>query len=349
MLKRMQVRKFTVFRDEEFRLSPGLNVVVGENSAGKSHLLKLAYALIAVSAEAGKKPNAIEPTKVFLQKAYGDKLRGVFRPEALGRLVSRKPGRERCEVSLAFDNKALDTSVSFAASAQTDVQVKKLPSRWDAQSPLYLPTRELLTIYPGFVALYESRFLPFEEIWRDTCIHLGSLPLRGPRTEKTATLIEPIEKALGGKVVLDRNGNFYLSMPGSGNMEMSLVAEGVRKLAMLARLIANGVIQAQGYLFWDEPEANLNPRLIRLAADVIHELSVRGVQVFIATHSLFLLRELEILQTRDKPETGARFFGLVREDDGIRMTQGDHVAEIGDIVALDESLQQSDRYLAMED
>ncbi len=39
-------------------------------------------------------------------------------------------------------------------------------------------------------------------------------------------------------------------------MEMHLVAEGLRKLAMIARLIANGSLVDKVSLFWDEPEAN---------------------------------------------------------------------------------------------
>lgn len=186
MLNSLQVKKFTVFQDEKFEFSTGLNVIVGENSVGKSHILKLAYALIATSAEAGRKPNATEPTKVHLQKAYAEKLIGVFRPESLGRLASRKQGRTRCEIALDFSDPKLNTEIGFASSAQTDVQVEHLPVRWEAQSPLYLPTRELLTIYPGFVSVYENHYLAFEETWRDTCVHLGALALKGPR-EKIAT------------------------------------------------------------------------------------------------------------------------------------------------------------------
>ena len=347
MLNRMQVKKFTVFRDEDFRFSTGLNVIVGENSMGKSHLLKLAYALIATSAEAGRKPNATEPTKVHLQKAYGDKLIGVFRPESLGRLASRKQGRDRCEIALEFSDAALNTSISFASSAQTDVQIVHLPARWEMQSPLYLPTRELLTIYPGFVSVYENHYLEFEETWRDTCMHLGALALRGPREKSAAALLKPIEDALGGKVVLDNNGRFYLNINGTGNMEMPLVAEGYRKLAMLARLIANGVIQEQGYLFWDEPEANLNPRLIRLAAQVIHALCQSGVQIFVASHSFFMLKELAML-TKQNP-IPQRFISLSRTDEKseIEVVQVERFDQLENIVALDEELAQYDRELEM--
>ncbi len=345
MLSRLEIKQFTVFRELSLSCSPGLNVVVGENSSGKSHLLKLLYALIATSASSGKPPHAQPPTKAYLQKAYGEKLLGVFRPESLGRLVSRRQGRERCEVVVYFDHQALDVGISFASNSKTDVQVDTLPSAWEAQSPLYLPTRELLTIYPNFVAIYEGHYLEFEETWRDTCIHLGSLLQKGPRTAQTAKLIEPIEQALGGKVVLEKNGRFYLRVPGGGNMEMPLVAEGYRKLAMLARLIANGVIQAQGYLFWDEPEANLNPRLIRQVAQVIHGLALAGVQVFIASHSFFLLKELELLSRRQP--VSQKFIGLYWEEGaaGVSCEQADVLPGLNHIVALDEELAQYDREL----
>lgn len=347
MLRRVAIRQFTVFRELALDCSPGLNVVVGENSSGKSHLLKLLYALIATSASSGKQPHAQPPTKAYLQKAYGEKLLGVFRPESLGRLVSRRQGRkgrERCEVDTWFDNPVLDVGISFATNSKTDVQIDTLPSAWEAQSPLYLPTRELLTIYPNFVAIYEGHYLEFEETWRDTCIHLGGPLQKGPRTVQTTKLIEPIEHALGGKVVLAKNGRFYLRVPG-GDMEMPLVAEGCRKLAMLAQLIANGVIQAQGYLFWDEPEANLNPCLIRQVAQVIHGLVLAGVQVFIASHSFFLLKELELL-SRYQP-VPQKFIGLYWEDDaiGVSCEQAEVLSGLNHIVALDEELAQYDREL----
>ncbi len=56
---------------------------------------------------------------------------------------------------------------------------------------------------------------------------------------------------------------------------------------MIARLIATGSLLDKGALFWDEPEANLNPKLVKLVARAILNISQSGIQVFIATHSLF--------------------------------------------------------------
>ena len=130
-------------------------------------------------------------------------------------------------------------------------------------------------------------------------------------------------------------------------MEMHLVAEGLRKLAMVARLIATGMLVEKGYLFWDEPEANLNPKLIKDSARTIVALSQSGIQVFVATHSLFLLRELYLLQLEHALDT--QCFGLhLREDGTVQVQQGKTIDEIGPIASLDEELQQSDRYLEQE-
>lgn len=129
------------------------------------------------------------------------------------------------------------------------------------------------------------------------------------------------------------------------------MAEGLRKLATLLFLIRRGCISEKGEtLFWDEPETNLNPAFIRKVAEVLVWLVCAGVQVIVATHSLFLLREFEILLANAAPACpSARYFGLQIGDAGVMLEQGDHIDDIGDIAALDESLQQSDRYLAMGD
>lgn len=133
-------------------------------------------------------------------------------------------------------------------------------------------------------------------------------------------------------------------------MEMPLVAEGLRKFAMLARLINTGSLLDKGYLFWDEPETNLNPRLVRVLASSIVQLAAHGIQVFVATHSLFLLREFEIelaaSKKREMP-VSARFFGLHADTESVEMEQADDLASIGAIAALDESLSQSDRYMEL--
>jgi len=153
---------------------------------------------------------------------------------------------------------------------------------------------------------------------------------------------------MGGKVVLEKSGNFYLNVDGV-NMEMYLVAEGLRKIAMIARLIATGSLVDKGFLFWDEPEANLNPKIVRDVANTILHLCKSGIQVTIATHSLFLLREFELLLIQDENKAvKTRFFGLPPGDDGVEVSQETSIVYAGDITALDEDFMQSDRLMESE-
>ena len=196
------------------------------------------------------------------------------------------------------------------------------------------------------MSVYDNHYLEFEETWRDTCVLLGAPLKRGMKEKRVAELLRPLEEAMEGKIVLDKNGRFYLDSAG-GFVEMPLVAEGLRKLGMLARLIATGTLLDQGYLLWDEPEANLNPRIIKRVAKTIVEIAANGVQVFIATHSLFLLREIEMLLAGSRLDV--RFLGLHMTPDGVVVEQGPTVEDMGAITVLDEELEQSDRFLGRGD
>lgn len=344
MLSSLAVENFTVFKRAELQFEQGLNVIVGENSTGKTHLLKLLYALMAVSAEEGRKGDRA-PSDTFLQARIAEKLINIFRPEDahLGRLARRQQGRNRSEVKIYFSQTETSFGFNFASQNKSKVVMDTVPVQWLANKPVYLPPRELLTIYPGFVSLYETYNTDYEETLRDTCLFLGRLTRRGRRETEVANILDPLEEQIG--VVSERNGRFYLKT-GIGNMEMPLVAEGWRKLAMLSRLIANGSLMGKDLLLWDEPEANLNPRLIQKVAAAILCICAAGIQVVIATHSLFLLREFETLLKSSKfQHVDRRYFALSHGEDGVCVSEAEEIGRIDPLVSLDEDLLQSDRYL----
>ena len=345
------MRNFTAFAAADLQFSDGLNVFVGENGVGKTHLLKLPYAVLAASATQAQRMDG-RPTKRVLQPRLAEKLVNVLRPDSLGRLARRQRGRQRCEVKLVLTDRA-QIAFNFATQSKSEVVLEKTPSSWLPTKPVFLPTRELLSIYPGFSALYDGRHLEFEETWRDTCQLLGSPTVREHRSAGTRALLVEFEQLMGGSLVLDRTGRFYLRTR-DGKVEMPLVAEGVRKLGMLARLLATGSLVGSSILFWDEPETNLNPRLIKGVAEAMLRIAKQGVQVFVATHSLFLLREFEVLHDRpDLRDTRCRYFALAPkakirmggEDVGVTVQQDDELAAVDPLMLLDEDLEQSARYL----
>ena len=105
-------------------------------------------------------------------------------------------------------------------------------------------------------------------------------------------LLAILQTAIEGKVTV-KNEEFFLRNR-QGNLEFSLLADGIRKLALLWLLIQNGTLQSGAVLLWDEPETNLNPKLFGTLMDVLLELQRTGVQVFLATHDYVILKELDL-------------------------------------------------------
>ena len=334
------VENLTVFRsNHEFTFANGLNVFVGENGTGKTHILKAVYAALASLSRNTSDPQLI--------RMLVEKLLGVFKPDKLGGLVNRAQTGQQCNLEYSFANGQY-LGISFSNHESEILTDQSTHLSLEILQPIFLPTRELLSIFPGFVSLYDNHYLQFEETWRDCCSLLDTPLVKGAKEADVNVLLQPIEEAMGGKIELDKTGRFYLNQFGK-RIEIHLVAEGLRKLGMLAKLVASGVIQPGAALFWDEPEANLNPKLAKTVGKLLFQFTRMGIQIFVATHSLFLLRELDILQrTKMDSEAKCRYFGLHARKSGVVVKQGDTVDDIGDITALDESLAQSQRYMELD-
>ena len=63
MLKSLEIKNFTAFGSADLQFAKGLNVFVGENGTGKTHLLKLPYAVMATSAEGRRRGDGNKPVK----------------------------------------------------------------------------------------------------------------------------------------------------------------------------------------------------------------------------------------------------------------------------------------------
>lgn len=352
MLKSAEFEAFSCIPSGVWQFSPGLNVIIGENGLGKSHVLKAIYSIFKAqqeepAAKGGPGQGQTKPTKTMLEQRIAEELSANLRPDSLGGLVKRRKGRNRSDLALKYGTKALDIALHFSTNSTSSVHVSSVPNEWMSKSPVFIPTRELITLCPWFVSLYDNSHVPFEKAWRDTISLLGAPSVRGRREAVVRDLVQPIEDAMGGVVVVDRGtGRFYLKTA-NGKLEASLVAEGLRKFVMLARLVSTGVLLEQGYLFWDEPETNLNPKLIKTLASVIVSLAQQGVQTFIATHSLFLLREISIITEGSQAKEKPRYFALAAtgDEEVSRLEQGDSVEDLQTLVLLDEELAQSGRYM----
>jgi len=285
-LTRVKLERFTAFSNLDMELSPGLNVLLGENGTGKTHVMKVCYAACDVARTGGH---------------FGEKLVGVFLPSrrAIGRLVKRARASVRGSAEVYRGRRRLRASFSNHTTRTASVQITGA-GRWSDPEMVgvYIPVKETLANAPGFRSLYANREIHFEEVYPDILDRAYLPPLRGPVDEQRRLLLSILGKVINGRVTV-KNEEFFLESR-QGNLEFSLLAEGIRKLALIWVLVQNGTLQNGSTLFWDEPETNLNPKMFGAAIEALLALQRMGVQVFLATHSYALLKELDLrMEERD--------------------------------------------------
>lgn len=208
-----------------------------------------------------------------------------------------------------------------------------------ADTAIFLPSREVLALFEGFIAAYDAREIALDETYYDTCKALSATLLRGKRAERVRAMLAPLHEILGGNVS-SSGGRFYVKQ-GSANMEAHLVSEGLRKIASVYHLINNGSLAKNSILFWDEPEGGLNPRLVDRVAQLLLELTAGGMQVVVASHDYLLTHRISLLAEYGKlpKKSKLRFFGLSRPRNGrgpVEVESGDTLADLENNAILDE-------------
>ncbi len=310
-LTRVKLTRFTAFEHLDLALSPGINIFIGANSTGKTHLLKVMYA-------------ACDVTKT--KSAFAEKLYRVFLPHGdLGRLVHRQPGRARAHVEV--HSPKAHVRISFATHEKADSAEVTHAAAW-MKAPIecaYIPVKEMLANAPGFRSHYALREVHFEEVYADILDRAFRNPLRGKPDALRAVLLELIQERVKGRVTTE-DEVFFLHGP-EGKLEFTLLAEGFRKLGLVYRLIQNGTLTSGSVLFWDEPEANLNPSMMGTVVDILLSLQEMGVQVFLATHDYVLLKQFDL---RSKRDNQIWYHALYRDPDtdGVRVSSTDEYALI---------------------
>lgn len=294
-ITRIKLENFTVFESLDLEPSPGINVLVGANGTGKTHLMKVCYAACGSSDSPSETP---------------DRLLSVFLPsrENLGNLVNRVSNALEARVGI------------FRGDAELLIVVNKDLYEGEGHAPevwrnrkidcVYIPAKEILSNAPGFRSLYAMREVHFEETYRDILDKAYLPALRNPAEFVQAGVLERLEGKLGGKVTV--HGEEFFLADKDGEIEFTLLAEGLRKLGLLWLLIRNGSLKPGAVLFWDEPETNLNPKLYRVVIDVLLELQRVGVQIFLATHDYVILKELD-LQAKEGDKVA--FHSLYRSEE----------------------------------
>lgn len=348
MITHLTLKNFTVFNDLSIDFSAKINVIIGENGTGKSHLLKAAYALCSANNGLNDQEDVSDKE---IKEAVTNKLLNVFLPP------DRKLGKMR-KIGVAEDASMRASFVSdkgialkFRSNSKSVTVEENSDYERYSLSPIFIPTKELLTFLRGFGNIEVDANvlkLMFDETYFDLAAKLLNDAGQEPR-EKEEWLLENLVNKMEGRFSLDagemsfqpgtyieyadgkaKDGKLtYFSPQRKDVFSPNMMAEGFRKFGVLQRLLQNCslVPGVTGSLFWDEPESNLNPQLMKLLVQTMLELSRSGQQIILATHDYVLIKWLDLLVNTDAGDH-IRFHSLSRENGDVRVQSADDYRQL---------------------
>ena len=226
---------------------------------------------------------------------------------------------------------------SISKDSKKSVSIWGLPNQIYANS-IFIPVGEMLSWFKGFISAYENRESSIDYVYYLLAKKLAPLPLKGDKLKEQKLLIQELENELGFEVVRDGD-EFLIAFAQDQVHNTKLVASGINKLAQLFYLIMNGSLTKDSIIFWDEPEAGLNPKYIVLVAKFLQTIAKAGCQIFVATHDYLLSHTLSLAaEYRDvEPETPAmRFHSLYKTPEGTQIESAEILPEIQHNSILDE-------------
>jgi energy-coupling factor transporter ATP-binding protein EcfA2 len=341
MIDQLHLERFTAFDDLTIDFSPKINIIIGENGTGKTQLLKAVYAMCSAEANDLSDADALHKlTNKFVR---------LFMPLSgsvgeLKKMGSRGDANLQAEFPLGRH-----LHIRFNG---TSTEVRASLKNGPAEPPaIFIPTKEVMSLARGLSSdasdlktietIFDAGYTDlaeklFEKIEVDLAAKIQADPrffgvvpklseVIGGRYWKKAGNIsfQPggyVE--VSGEAVSDedlapqafKNSKIKFQPSSPSFISTSMTAEGFRKIGVLLRLISNGSLNPglSGPLLWDEPESNLNPKLMKQLVEVLLELSRNGQQIILATHDYVLLKWFDLLMDKGKGDQ-VRFFSLFRD------------------------------------
>ena len=190
-----------------------------------------------------------------------------------------------------------EKSFEFTPSPQIVQNMQSLPETFYLESPLYWKLKSALeSIKLDSRSPFETSLNSVPDYFYDMVVALRRRRIEHP----FAGIHEDLHKAIGGQISLSEAGDLEFQQKGK-SIPFSLTSAGVANMGMLALLTERGALERGSFLFFDEPESNLHPAWQVEMAAFLFELARQGVNVVISTHSMTILKWLEV-HVKEKPE-----------------------------------------------
>jgi predicted ATPase len=212
---------------------------------------------------------------------FGNKKTEIDVPEMFN-IVSGKDGIG-FSLKSAFVNEVSSFSrvVFFESPAYWKVREALKAAKSNAMTPFFLrkKSNNILTGVPKY----------FYDL--DEALGTESRESDSPEINELTSLIK---NKLGGEFLFKGDSLIFKDDKSGKEISKNLISFGMTNLGMIHTLLKNNVITPGSVVFFDEPETNLHPDWQVLLMDIFIQLAEYDIKIVIATHSIDMLKALEV-------------------------------------------------------
>lgn len=237
--------------------------------------------------------------QVLLQENITNEMRDNFQVQDISELVNFNSNKFeiKCDNLFTMSYNKDNSSISMSITSKSIDFFKEKPKSVFFESPVYWRVRD---------ALIDAKMKSGDDYLSGVPKYFfdldSALRLKSKSQNNYIDTYEEIKKELNGEFKIDGNELSFIENYTNNKISKNLVSFGMTNLGMLNTLIYNNVINSGSYVFIDEPETNLHPDWQILMIKSLISLSNAGVNVVINTHSIEILKFIEVYFKKIKQE-----------------------------------------------
>ncbi len=258
-----------------------LNIFIGPNGSGKSYVNMVLYSMLQV---ANRKNNDGD---------IKQKLQFVFQEKEVKRLITWKEREAKVSIYMDEGELILELYKQKEPIFQKNIN-KKIPI--DEINFISMP--DVLNVYSAINIFTQEHpgSLGVSETIIDFLTRI--LNLEYPEKAKNwKNLLKKIENKINARFSVEK-GKITASFKRE-KLNIERVASGLKTFSLIYLALKQGIIASGGILFLEEPEEHLHPEWQVIMAEILVEMALKGVQIFVSTHSDDLLKKVNNLLQKD--------------------------------------------------